>query len=100
MTAEEQNPLKKEIEQELQSSQWLHKFKQLSEGLVKIQTEIPLTKLCQLKWITEDDSLVIQCPNSETRLGLVRQSEKLSNLHIGANKLIIRYSDERDFIVS
>lgn len=65
MNPEAENPLPSRFKAELLNSEWSQEFKQLSDTLRAIQTEIPLTQLCELKWITEDDSLIIDCPNEE-----------------------------------
>ena len=99
MNIEEQNPLQHKLKQELENSQWLQKFKQLSEGLRKIKEEIPLTQLCELQWVTENHSLILNCPNLEVREGLLQQSGKISQLNMGAKRFIIRYSQGEDIII-
>ena len=98
MTAEE-NPLKTKLEKELQESEWLQKFKQLSFGLREIQTLFPLTQLCELKLITDTQSLAIHCPNLEVRQELSQQQLELSQLNIGVKRFILKYSDLQDIII-
>ncbi|MGK7878006.1 MAG: hypothetical protein AB4426_33280 [Xenococcaceae cyanobacterium] len=99
MTLEEQNSLKRKLEKELQESEWLQKFKQLSEGLSRIKAEIPLTQLCELRWVSDSDSLIIHCPNPEVREGLCQQTSKIAQLNIGANCFIIKYPNCQDIII-
>ena len=78
MNPETENSLQSRLKSELQNSEWLQKFKQLSDTLRYIKREIPLTQLCELKWITEDDGLIIYCPNEEVWQELSQQPEKMA----------------------
>lgn len=97
---EEQNPLRHKLEQELQESQWLQKFKQLNMGLQRLKAEVPLTQLCKLKWVTEDDSLIVRCPNPEVRAGLCEQRAKLSRFKMGATRFILKYPGLPDVAIA
>lgn len=99
MNQEEQNPLRHKLEKELQESEWLQKFKQLSEGLRQLKAEIPLTQLCKLEWITDSESLIIHCPNPEVRAGLSQQISQIAQLNIGANIFILKYPHCQDIII-
>lgn len=98
--SEDENPLRRKLERELEASQWLQKFKQLNIGLQRIQAEIPLTQLCELKWATEDDSLAIHCPNPEIRAGLVEQRRKLAQFKMGATCFILKYPGLPDLAIA
>ena len=87
MNREAENPLQSRLKSELQNSEWLRKFKQLSDTLRYIKTEIPLTQFCELKWITEDDSLIIYCPNEEVWQELSQQQEKMAKVNQRVNRL-------------
>ncbi|NEN96572.1 MAG: hypothetical protein F6K50_13830 [Moorea sp. SIO3I7] len=99
MPNQEEDPLKSKLEKNLQESQWLHKFKQLSQGLSQIKTEIPLTQLCKLEWVTATDSLIIHCPNSEVRDGLCKLSSQIAQITIGAKCFILRHPDYQDITI-
>ena len=99
MNSNEHEPLKRRLEKELQESQWLQKFKQMSEGLSRIKAEIPLTQLCKLKWVTDSDSLIIHCPSPEVREGLSMQTSKMAQLKILAQRLVIKYPNYTDIII-
>ena len=99
MTLEEHNPLKRKLEKELQESEWLQKFKRLSFGLRQIKAEIPLTQLCELKWIPDSQSPIVHCPNPEVREGLSQQSSKIARLNIGANCFILKSPNYPDIII-
>ncbi|MBE9116845.1 hypothetical protein IQ249_13140 [Lusitaniella coriacea LEGE 07157] len=99
MNPEEYNRKKRELEQELQGSEWLQKFKQLSFGLRQLKAEIPLTQLCKLQWLTESETLAIHCPNPEVREGLCRQKTQLAQLNIMARRFVIQYPALPDAIV-
>ena len=98
MNSEAENPLESKLKAELQDSKWLQKFKWLGETLRYVKMEIPLTQLCQLKWNTEDDSLIINCPNEEIWLELSQQSEKIAELNQKINRLILKYADYQELV--
>ena len=98
MNPEAENPLEIKLKAELQNSEWLQKFKWLSDTLKYVKTEIPLTQLCELKWNTEDDSLIINCPNEEIWLELSQQSEKIAELNQKINRLILKYADYQELV--
>ena len=99
LTPEEENPLKSKLEKELRESEWLNKFKQLSDGLRAIKIKLPLTQLCELKFITDSQSLVIHCPNQQVREELSQQRQLLWQLNMGAKRFILKYSDYQDIII-
>lgn len=98
MNPEAENPLESKLKAELQNSEWLQKFKWLSDTLRYVKTEIPLTQLCELKWNTEDDSLIINCPNEEIWQELSQQSEKIAELNQKINRLILKYADYQELV--
>ena len=99
MTYSEPNPLQNKLEKELQESEWLQKFKRLSEGLRQIKAEIPLTQLCHLEWKTDSDSLVIHCPNPEVREALSQQTAKIAQIKMGAKHFILKYQNYADIVI-
>lgn len=100
MNSEAENPLESQLKAELQNSEWLQKFKQLGDTLRYVKTEIPLTQLCDLKWNTEDDSLIINCPNEEVWQELSQQPEKIAKLNQKVNRLILKYANYQELVFS
>lgn len=96
---EDQNPLKREIGTALNQSEWLQKFKAWSLLLQQLKTEVPITQLCQLQWITGVDNLVIHCPNPETRETLKQQAQTIRRLNKSANQIIVRLAGYDDFVL-
>ena len=96
---EQQFPFKDKLEKQLKESAWLNKFKQLSFGLQELKSTIPLTQLCHLKWLTDSDILVINCPNLEVREGLNQQSNQIARISIGAKYFILRHQGDQDIII-
>ncbi|NER25850.1 MAG: hypothetical protein F6J96_35185 [Symploca sp. SIO1C2] len=99
MSSFRQESLKRQLKKELQESEWLQKFKQLSEGLSTIKAEIPLTQLCQLRWVDESQTLIIHCPNPEVREGLRQQTAKIEQLDIVAKRFILKNPQFPDIII-
>lgn len=99
MNIEEHNPWQNKLEQQLQQSESLQKFKQISRALQQLKAEIPLIQLCELRWITDDDTLILHCPNLEIRQDLSQQREKLAQLDLSVSRFIIKYSNFQDIII-
>lgn len=97
---EDQNPLRSQIEQELLNSEWFQKFKAWGDLLKTLKTEVPLTQLCKLQWVTSSDDLLIHCPNPEIREALKQQSAKIDHLKGLAQQIILKHADYPDIIVS
>ena len=96
---EDQNPLRSQIEQELQTSEWFQKFKAWGDLLNTLKKEVPLTQLCKLQWVTHRDDLLIHCPNPEIRDALKQQSEKIIHLRGRAQRIILKHADDPDMII-
>lgn len=99
MNIEEDNPWQNKLEQQLQQSDSLQKFKQISRALQQLKAEIPLTQLCELRWITDDDTLILHCPNIEIRQDLSQQREKFAQLDLSVSRFIIKYASYEDIII-
>jgi|GEM_PF-2392889 len=99
MSSFREESLKRQLQKELQESEWLQKFKQLSEGLCQIKAEIPLTQLCQLRWESESHTLIIHCPNLEVQEGLHQQKSKIEQLNIVAKRFILKHPQSQDIII-
>ena len=87
-----QNKLKRGLEE----SEWLQKYRQMGQSLLALKAEVPLTELCDLKWDTDTDSLLIRCPNAEVWEGLQRQRAEIIGLQIAAANVILQLSDRED----
>ncbi|MEL7086138.1 MAG: hypothetical protein AAGE92_01825 [Cyanobacteria bacterium P01_G01_bin.4] len=87
-----QNKLKRELEE----SEWLQKYRQMGQSLLALKAEVPLTELCDLKWDTETDSLLIRCPNAEVWESLQHHQAKFRSLQIAAARVILQFGDRED----
>ncbi|MEO1352754.1 MAG: hypothetical protein AAFW84_28840 [Cyanobacteria bacterium J06635_15] len=94
-----QNPLQNKLKQELDESEWLQKFKAINQLLQILKADIPLTQLCDLKWDTTHDQLLIHCPNPEIQITLNRQSEELAQRTGCARQIVLKYSERPDIII-
>jgi hypothetical protein len=97
---EKKEHLQRQLKAELEESSWLHKFKQLSDLLTTIKTEIPATIFCELRWLTAEEVLLIHCPNPETKASLENEADKFANICSFAHKFIITYPDTPDFVIA
>ena len=96
---EEHNPLRDQVEQELQASEWFRKFKTWGLFLETLKTKIPITQKCDVRWITSTDELVIRCPNSDVQDTLLHHTKLLEQMAQGpAQRIIVRHADDSDLI--
>ncbi|MDJ0647155.1 MAG: hypothetical protein QNJ60_00475 [Xenococcaceae cyanobacterium MO_188.B19] len=98
MNPEAENPLQSKLKAELDNSEWLQKFKQLGDTLRYVKAEIPLTQLCNLKWNTKDESLIVNCPNEEVWQELSQQSEKIAKVNQKVKRLILKYGNYPELV--
>lgn len=93
------NPLRHQLEADLNQSEWLQKFKAISTVLQTLKTDVPLTQLCDVKWDTRTDNLMIHCPNAEIRQALAEQAHTLAQLKGCATSIIVKLAQHPDLII-
>lgn len=96
---DDENPLKRELEQELAQSEWLQKFRRMGQVLTRLKAEVPVTQLCELQWVTEDEALVVRCPNEEVWESLKGQEGAIVALDLDVERIILQYQQEQVFVV-
>lgn len=92
---DDENPLKRELEAELAQSEWLQKFRRMGEVLTRLKAEVPVTQLCELQWVTEDEALVIRCPNAEVWESLKGQERAIKALALEVKQIVLQYQQEQ-----
>ncbi|MEM9568450.1 MAG: hypothetical protein AAF974_09110 [Cyanobacteria bacterium P01_E01_bin.34] len=100
MYPDDRQPFKDKLKQELEESEWLQKYRQMGQSLLALKTKVPLTELCDLKWDTETDSLLIRCPNVEVWENLQKQLADIRKLQIAATRITLQFGDREDIIIS
>ena len=88
------NSLERSLRQELEESEWLKKFKQLSELLTTIKVEIPSTQACKLEWLTEANTLRICCSNESIWNTLIKQQEQLKKWVAPVGNIRLEYREQ------
>lgn len=96
---DEQNPLRRQLENDLNQSAWLQKFKALSTLLQTLKSDVPLTQLCDVKWNTATDELLIHCPNPEIRHALSKQAQTIAQIKGCATRIILKLSTHPDIVI-
>jgi hypothetical protein len=91
--ANSENPLQARLAEELANSQWLQKFKAINQLLQIMRSQVPLTQLCELKWLTATDSLVVHCPSVEIWQDLCQQKNNLVQHRGCAQHIVLKHSD-------
>ncbi len=98
MASNQPEPLKDELERELQGSEWLQKFKRLSDLLMRLKTELPVTQLCKLEWKTDSNTLRIRCPNLEVHNNLLQRASQIVQLSAEAPHIILEFADSQHIL--
>ena len=77
---DDQNPLRTQLENDLNSSEWLQKFKAINQLLHRLKAEIIEIQSCDLKWDTSCNGLVIHYPSKEIGQRLQAQQSKVTSI--------------------
>lgn len=91
---DDENPRKGELETELEQSEWLQKFRRMGQVLTRLKAEVPVTQLCELQWVTEDEALVVCCPNAEVWASLQGQKEQIVALNLNVKQLRLQFQEQ------
>ena len=73
----DQNPLRTQLENDLNSSQWLQKFKAINQLLHTLKAEIIEIQACELKWDTSCNGLKIHCQSTDIAQQLQQQQDHI-----------------------
>lgn len=86
---DDQNPLRSQLEDELNSSTWLQKFKAINRLLHSLKADITDISVCDLKWDTGTNGLIIHCPSAEVRAKLNSQQTKIIEIANYADRITL-----------
>ncbi|MBT9316781.1 hypothetical protein [Leptothoe spongobia] len=84
---DDQNPLRSQLEDELNSSAWLQKFKAMNQLLHGLKANIADISVCELKWDTATNGLSIHCPSAEVRERLRLQRTEIIEIANYADRI-------------
>lgn len=93
----DQNPLRTRLEEELNSSEWLQKFKAINRLLHRLKAEVLQLETCELRWDTSCNGLVIHCPSVE--LGQQLQQDKIVAIADYADRITLVFPDGSDIVL-
>lgn len=96
---EDQNPLRTQLEDDLNNSEWLQKFKAINQLLHSLKAEIVEIQSCELKWDTRCNGLTIECPSAATCQTLLTQQDKIIAIAAYADRIALVHSDSSDIIL-
>lgn len=74
---DDQNPLRSQLENELNGSEWLQKFKAINRLLHSLKADVADMDTCDLKWDTATNGLVIHCPSEAIGERLVAKRSEI-----------------------
>ena len=86
---DDQNPLRTELENELNSSEWLQKFKSINQLLHSLKAEIEAMQQCELKWDTSCNGLAIHCPSVEVVEQFQQQEAAIVDIADYADNIVV-----------
>lgn len=95
----EQNPLRSQLEDELNNSEWLQKFKAINQLLHSLKDAIAEIRICELRWDTSCNGLIIYCPSVETASHLQQQQDTIITIANYAEQITLVPPDSPDIIL-
>ncbi|NEQ53568.1 MAG: hypothetical protein F6K11_26100 [Leptolyngbya sp. SIO3F4] len=96
---EDQNPLRTQLENNLNNSEWLQKFKAINQLLHSLKSEITEIQSCELKWDTSCDGLVIHAPSIEVAQQLQLKQDTIISIAKYANCITLVAPGSSDIIL-
>ena len=94
-----QNPLRTELGNDLNSSEWLQKFKAINQLLHSLKAEIAEIQSCELKWDTGCNGLKIHCPSLDITQQLWQQQEQIIHLANYADRIVLVQPDTVEVVL-
>ena len=96
---DDQNPLRTQLEDELNGSEWLQKFKAINQLLHCLKAEIIDIQTCELKWDTSCNGLEIHCPRPDLSQRLQQQQDRILSIASYAERITLIEPDSLDIIL-
>ncbi|MEM1256780.1 MAG: hypothetical protein AAGI69_30480 [Cyanobacteria bacterium P01_H01_bin.21] len=94
-----QNPLRSQLESDLNNSEWLQKFKAINQLIHSLKGEITEINSCELRWNTSCNGLDIHCPSIETGQRLLLQQDTIVSIANYAERIVLMQPDSSDIIL-
>ena len=88
---DDQNPLRTALENELNGSEWLQKFKAINQLLHRLKAEIEAMQHCELRWDTSCNGLTIHCPSVDIVEQFQQQQAVIVGIADYADKIVLIY---------
>ena len=95
----DQNPLRSRLEDELNSSEWLQKFKAINQLLHTLKVDIADISACDLKWDTNTNGLIIHCPSAKIEERIKAQRDEILAIANYADRITLVQSDQEILIL-
>ena len=89
----DQNPLRTQLEADLNNSAWLQKFKAINRLLQSLKAEVTDIQTCELRWDTSCNGLIIHCPSAEIGQQLQLQQAKIVSIANYADRITLMQPD-------
>lgn len=95
----DQNPLRSQLENDLNNSEWLQAFKAINRLLHSLKTEIADLQTCELKWNTSCRGLTIHCPSADIGKQLQAQQDTIVTIADYADRITLVQPGSSDTIL-
>lgn len=86
---DDQNPLRTQLENDLNGSEWLQTFKAINQLLHGLKAAIAEIETCELRWDTDCNGLKIHCPSAEVSHQLQQQQDKIVAIASYADRIAL-----------
>ena len=93
------NPLRSQLEDDLNNSEWLQKFKAINQLLHSLKDAIAEINSCELRWDTSCNSLIIDCPSAVTARQLQQQQDTIVTIADYAEQITLVSPNSPDIIL-
>lgn len=95
----DQDPLRSQLENDLNNSAWLQTFKAINRLLHRLKAEIADIQTCELKWDTSCKGLTIHCPSVDIGERLQAQQDAIITIANYADRITLAQPDLPDIIL-
>lgn len=95
----DQNPLRSQLENDLNNSKWLQAFKAINRLLHRLKAEITDIQTCELKWNTSCKGLAIHCPSADIGKRIQAQQDAILTIANYADRITLVQPGSSDILL-
>lgn len=95
----DQDPLRSQLENDLNNSKWLQAFKAINQLLHSLKAEITEIETCDLRWNTSCNGLTIHCPSADIGKRLQAQQDAIITIANYADRITLVQPGRSDILL-